>query len=825
MVQAKDNLFYSIFLFTLLNTLSFTLILVPKIDGILDLTSPHISDNSAMGLLLTFIITAISISVIQKYIKPELSRISYLSIMLACCIGLFGGIYADIIFLYKLAIYNNNYNLLASNLNLYFEQNWLYYSLIIMTMLVMSILSGLVFKVNFKPVSDKVIKIFFILITLIVPIITLIPAPFINLQLFLHFNNGQYYPLPAHILLGQNAIYIALTLLFLIIAYRIRKLTKEHLNFLLRFINQVIAVCAFALVFELSTIVYPYKVLAKMGVIEAKKMFYYASFDIRSYWLGILVLFVFTLGLTLFRKYVKKLQFDDLHNRDNAGNDFGSAKWAAAEDIKEYGFYNHQQEYLYNGKDQKGNNLYFPLTNRTVIAPPGGGKTSVVAIPLALVYDGPLVITDFKGEIWAVTAYYRYIKFKRTQIAIDPFNIIQQPEFQYHADLTEKPADLLFKFKLNPFCEIPDDPYLRQRVITAFASSFIVREDSGASATHFYDNAEILICGLIDYIIKTLPSKEQNLISLLSLSQVSLEELPTLLENMLEAGGEAANAASMVAKLGTDERGSLFSTTGRQLAWLIDVNMQDFLSDSNFSIEELIQGNADIYIILPPDVARTHGRVIRMIIALLRGALIRCKPSKLPGREIVLLLDEIAQLGKCPDIEQAIEIFRSYGIIVYTIFQFMSQIEKFDKPDVFTNAATLQFFTTKDNDTMKFIQDKINKTTILQKTLSSNKGDQKQKNQIWGGSASTGESESVNSVGVDLVHFDQIREMADEEQWILVANKRPIKAQRIPYFKDEYFAGKYDPNPIENKAFIKMIEEHIKSKAENKGLEDKENIM
>ena len=138
-------------------------------------------------------------------------------------------------------------------------------------------------------------------------------------------------------------------------------------------------------------------------------------------------------------------------------------------------------------------------------------------------------------------------------------------------------------------------------------------------------------------------------------------------------------------------------------------------------------------------------------------------------------------------------------------------MKKFDKPDVFTNATILQFFTNKDNETMKFIQDKFSKTTILQKTLSNNKGDQHQKNQVWGGSTSVGEGESVNSGGVEMVHFDQIREMPKDEQWFLVDNNRPIKAKKLPYYADNFFDGcLVDPNPIEDKNFSKKIARFMK---------------
>lgn len=821
----RNNVLYSIVLFVLMNSLCGALILLPKIDSIISLATGevnHISNNLALCFLVGYGVLLLLISYIQKVIDPSLNNVTYLSVMCSCLLALFGGLYSDIWFLFNLAQHENNYQLVLNNLDIYLDQSFSFYGLILVIMGVMSILFKIVFKINFEKTNDKAIQVFFVIMALILAVVSIVPLPAMNIALFKYFRGSNYYPLPVNLLLCLNVIYTAFSLSLLIIAFRIRKKTKEQLAFLLKLVNVIGFFSGFALVYEAVMVIYPYKLLAEQGFIDGRKILYYGGLDIKNYWAVLGILLVFTLALTMFRKYIKKVQFDDIHNDDNAGTDHGGGKFATQENITDYGFHLAMGK-LYCGKDEKGNRLYLPISNRTLLAPPGGGKTTTVAIPLALSYNGPMVLLDLKAELWAVAARYRFEKFGRKQIAIDPFNITQQKEFQYKGDLSKKPDELLFKYRINPFHEIPEDPSLRQRVLSAFASSFIVREDAGGSAAHFYDNAEILIKGLIDYILKSFPRENQNFAALLDLFQIPAEQLPLLLEGMMELGGEAANAAGTLSKLGDDERGGIFSTAGRQLSWLTDINMQDLLSDTNFSIDEVIDGNADIYIILPADVVQSHGRLIRMIISLVRGSLIRHKPSELPEDKIVFLMDEIAQLGKCPDIEQAIEIFRSYGVVVWAIFQFLSQIEKFDKPDVFTNATTLQFFTNKDNDTMKFIQDKLGKTTILQKTLSNNKGDQRQKNQVWGGSVSIGEGESINSGGVDLVHFDQIREMPKNEQWFLYDNLRPIKAQKIPYYADDYFNGRFDPNPIEDRNFARKIKKHVESLHDENQASNQEN--
>ena len=793
-----------------INLLSIVIVVWPKAESFAALENGTIYHTSNMldDLLLTFMgLTLVCIPFVIREFMKDFINTAFIASIAACLLALFGGFYADVYFLFSYAELTRDAASFTTNLTSYLEQHILYYGMLLGLMVGLTAEYYYLFKMRFKP-QNKLLELFCVATAIIVPAILLIPLPLMNLQLTEYFR--AYYPLPMAVTLLANIGYGGLTLTLWIVAFKIRKKTKEQLTFLVKYTTFIGGLCGFILAFEIFNLMVPYFMLKKMHLILPKNVLYFAGRDLKANALALGILCLLTLVLLGCRKYVKKMQFDDLYQEDNAGTEHGGSKWASHEDIKSYGYYSASKNKFYIGKDKSGQPIYIPLVNRTLLAPPGGGKTTAVITPFGLLYNGPIFVTDFKGELWAVFARHRHEVFKRKQILIDPFNITSVPEFHYKADMTKKPDALLKKYRINPFHSIPEEPALRQRVLSAFASSFIVRDAGGsATTTHFYENAEILIRGLIDYVLKTKPREDQNFKSLLKLSQTPADKLSALIDDMLKKGGESENSAGTISKLGVEERGGVFSTTGRQLAWLTDYNMQDCLGESNFDISEIVTGDADIYVVLPADAAVTHGRLIRMIIALIRGELIRLPPSELPEKKIVFLLDELAQLGRCPDIEQAIEVFRSYGLVVWGAFQFLSQIKKFDKPDVFTGSTALQIFTNNDNDTMEFIQEKFSQTTILQKTLSNNKGDQRQKNQVWGGSVSAGEGESVQSSGVSMVHFNEIREMPKDEQWILVDNCRPIKARKLPYYLDDFFADcRYDPNPIEDRAFAKRAALH-----------------
>ena len=98
---------------------------------------------------------------------------------------------------------------------------------------------------------------------------------------------------------------------------------------------------------------------------------------------------------------------------------------------------------------------------------------------------------------------------------------------------------------------------------------------------------------------------------------------------------------------------------------------------------------------------------------------------------------------------------------------------------------------------MKWIQTLGGKKTVLTRSHSTNEGDSRQKNQFIGGSLSSGESESIQEAGVDLIHLNEIRELKEDEQFIFMHGLRPIKCKKVSYFEHPFFKGKFDANPIE----------------------------
>jgi len=479
----------------------------------------------------------------------------------------------------------------------------------------------------------------------------------------------------------------------------------------------------------------------------------------------------------------------DIHKSiDQTSKSFGSAEMASKDYLRAHGFYEEEGSLL--GKDQKGDFLRYELCNRTIISSTGGGKSAGLIIPALLTENRPVIVHDIKGELWAVTAKHRAENFKRKIIAIDPFGILKDPEFKQG-----KSEELCQSFTINPLDYIPTDERFRDRAITTLGKSLVVPELN--SHAHWEENAKILLGGLIEYILQH--HEEKTLLTLHDLITQNLEDMEALLKAMhvLEGCPRAQAAAGQILKVANEERGSIYSTTYRQVQWLVDSNLRNTFAKSNFDLKDFLKGDIDIYVVIPADQVKSQSRVIRMIFSTITSMLIQTPPSKLPKTKILSIFDELGQLGYNDDVEWSLEVTRAYGVVNWCVFQDVDQIELYQKPNLFKNAKVKQFFEIDDPKTMEWIQTLGGKRTILTENISENSGISTNTSQIFNKNNSRGEGRSTHETAADLIHTNEIRELSSDEQFVFVRGYRAIKCKKIYYFKELCFQAMAEGNPLE----------------------------
>jgi len=523
---------------------------------------------------------------------------------------------------------------------------------------------------------------------------------------------------------------------------------------------------------------------------------------------------------------------------------YGSALFADNKYLRENNLINETKALF--GRDINTDSLLsFPLCNRTVISKPGGGKTTGITIPALLTEDRPILVHDPKGELWATTARYRIKNFGRKIITIDPFKVTCQSAYRPENDSY---SDKLPRHFINPLLYLPESDAYRDRFLSTLITS-VVKSDFSRSKSeasdHFIEHTQILLGALLEFVIdiknkeselrikvenhkkiyeiqqtlrKTNPEAAQKAIIPLSASVMNLmddvktaslqdildllnqtiHDLTTDMNLMLSIGSvRQKQAAATFLSTGESERGSILSTTRRQLMWLADKNLRETFTQNTCDLKDFIRGEADIYIIMPEDQINTQSRCIRMILSLIQSLLIQQPIQNLPERQYLFLLDELGQLDYNPDIEQAIAILRGRKCVFWSIFQTYSQIEQYRKPDLFIDTGILQFFSIGDPKIMQLIQKLGGKQTKIIERNNHSQSTNKQWGSIVQANIGESNSNSVMEVQTDLIHLNEIRELPRDEQYVFIDGLRPIHCKKLKYYTDPFFKN-YDNNPLES---------------------------
>ena len=134
------------------------------------------------------------------------------------------------------------------------------------------------------------------------------------------------------------------------------------------------------------------------------------------------------------------------------------------------------------------------------------------------------------------------------------------------------------------------------------------------------------------------------------------------------------------------------------------------------------------------------------------------------------MLDEFANVGKIPGYVEKIATMRSYKMWCTIILQNQSQLKKMWDDDMNTiigNCDTMIFLGSQEKDMIEYIQAMLGKTTKRQQGTS------------IGGKG--GGNESYNYTGTDLLDFNQIREMADDDCIVFIRGEKPFYTTKYNY--------------------------------------------
>ncbi|HRA87726.1 MAG TPA: type IV secretory system conjugative DNA transfer family protein [Planctomycetaceae bacterium] len=314
-------------------------------------------------------------------------------------------------------------------------------------------------------------------------------------------------------------------------------------------------------------------------------------------------------------------------------------------------------------------------------APTGSGKGRGMVIPTLLSYPGSVVVIDPKGENYAVTARRRR-EMGQKVVVLDPFG---------RATRGKDPSD---RFNVFDIFKLPGT------IVDADASMLAWQLAAGHSFSKdpFWDIVgSSFLFGLIAHVATAFEEPERNLNRVLKYLYADdvIYSLAVLLDSKTVKCPHARREIAAFLQLpDRDTRPSVLATA---LSWVKSLNTQCVeatLESSTFNLNDLLDGTPiSIYLCIPPDKLTSHKALLRMWIAALLTTVLR--RSECPSQKTLFILDECAQLGTMPLLEQAVTLLRGYGLQVWTFWQDMEQV-RFNYPNrhetLINNASVLQAF-------------------------------------------------------------------------------------------------------------------------------------
>lgn len=440
---------------------------------------------------------------------------------------------------------------------------------------------------------------------------------------------------------------------------------------------------------------------------------------------------------------------------------FGSASFAnpkriqKAESFKEKGFI--------LGKI-KGQFLRFKKPGHLIcFAPTRTGKGTGLVIPNALDHPGSLVVTDIKGENLAVAGRQR-TKFGEV-FALAPFAAYSS---------CYNPLDFI---RVGQEEEGDDAAKIVEMLVVGTPG-----------VDPFWDKeAKSLLKGLILYVVHHKPDNLKNLGEMRHILMSGPDDFEQYLRLMEESKNPLIHqVANSMFQKEPKLRSSVISTAQSHTHIWDSKKLLNITSHSDFQIEDLKENPMSLFLVIPPENLETHQPFLRLMVGLSLAAMTR--NEKRPKDNVLFLLDEFPALGRLQPVENAIAYQATYGVSLWLLVQDLNQLKTVygqSYKTFISNCNVRQAFGVSDYDTAKILSDMLGRETISIKSHSSSGAfdDLVAPDRL---------NQTTSHTGRALLTPDEIMRLPSNEQLIFLQGERPIKAEKIEYFREGTFQGMFD---------------------------------
>jgi type IV secretion system protein VirD4 len=408
-----------------------------------------------------------------------------------------------------------------------------------------------------------------------------------------------------------------------------------------------------------------------------------------------------------------------------------------------------------------------------IVAPVGVGKSTGIGIPSLLTCDESAVVVDFKGELSTITAKHRYKQFGHQIVIIDPFKqVTQEPD-------TYNPLQHIDKNSPTALDECRD-----------LAEALVVRTGEEREQ-HWNDSAELWIAAMIAFVVCFAGEGEKNMqwVRTLLADPEKLQMAVKAMRESDEWGGMLSRLGHQLGHYVDKELGSVLTSANRHLRFLDTLSVAESTKKSSFDPADLLSGKMTCYLVLPPNHMRAQSPLLRLWISSMLRAVVA---GGLQEQEKVhFICDEAASLGHMDALDDAVDKYRGYGVRLQLYYQSLGQLKRCwpDGGDqTLLSNVTQVYFGCNDNETAKYISDRLGEETIIVEDWGESESRSYQASEHGNGSASYSRSQNRNckQVGRRLLKPEEVTALDERIAITFAPGAPPIWTRLLRYYEKDF---------------------------------------
>lgn len=410
----------------------------------------------------------------------------------------------------------------------------------------------------------------------------------------------------------------------------------------------------------------------------------------------------------------------------------GSARWADKRDIESAGLRASSGVVVGGWVDRQANRLRYLRHDGPehvlTFAPTGSGKGVGLVIPTLLSWPHSALVLDPKGENFALTSGYRRSLGQRV----------------YKLDFAAEPSETaafnaLAMVRVGTSQATADAQRLARMIVDPDGKQF---EGPGK---HWAETGSSLLTGAILHVlyrerasgrvatmadvVTELTDRHRTHDEVLE-SWLKFAHDPTYLEAWYDDGPSATHpvvAATAREQMNREEkeRGAVLSSAVAPLAIFRDALLAANTSRSDFSIEELMDGEqpATVYLVLrPADIHRLRP-LVRIFLDLVLRRLVETmhfvagEQVRAHRHRLLLMLDEFPVLGRLDVFSEALAYIRGWGIKAYLIAQDYEQLRAAygERETISSNCHIKLAYAPTKLETAKLLSALVGTTTVIKR--------------------------------------------------------------------------------------------------------------